>query len=131
MIFRERLQRRGVHRPIPLDVFRQIVGRLEIVVVGVESIGNAAEAAKTLEAADDVRLDCVACAFDLTRIHGRRTEGVQLFIDRFLELLDRVPGTRRRFDPNLQAVRALVEGRAQRIRVCTRCLKAGKVVKAA
>jgi large subunit ribosomal protein L28 len=39
--------------------------------------------------------------------------------------------TRRRFDPNLQAVRALVEGRAQRIRVCTRCLKAGKVVKAA
>jgi large subunit ribosomal protein L28 len=39
--------------------------------------------------------------------------------------------TRRRFEPNLQAVRALVEGRAQRIRVCTRCLKGGKVVKAA
>ena len=31
----------------------------------------------------------------------------------------------------LQAVRALVSGRAQRVRVCTRCLKAGKVVKAA
>jgi large subunit ribosomal protein L28 len=39
--------------------------------------------------------------------------------------------TRRRFDPNLQPVRALVAGRPQRIRVCTRCLKAGKVVKAA
>ena len=39
--------------------------------------------------------------------------------------------TRRRFEPNLQAVRAMVSGRIQRIRVCTRCLKAGKVVKAA
>jgi large subunit ribosomal protein L28 len=39
--------------------------------------------------------------------------------------------TKRRFDPNIQAVRALVEGRTQRLRVCTRCLKAGKVVKAA
>ena len=39
--------------------------------------------------------------------------------------------TRRRFDPNLQAIRALISGRVKRIRVCTRCLKAGKVVKAA
>ena len=39
--------------------------------------------------------------------------------------------TPRRFNPNLQAVRALIGGRAQRIRVCTRCLKAGKVVKVA
>jgi large subunit ribosomal protein L28 len=39
--------------------------------------------------------------------------------------------TNRRFNPNLQAVRALVSGRAQRVRVCTRCLKAGKIVKAA
>jgi len=39
--------------------------------------------------------------------------------------------TRRRFEPNLQAVRAMISGRVQRIRVCTRCLKAGKVVKAA
>ncbi|HEY3136986.1 MAG TPA: 50S ribosomal protein L28 [Blastocatellia bacterium] len=39
--------------------------------------------------------------------------------------------TKRRFNPNLQAVRALVSGRVERIRVCTRCLKAGKVVKAA
>jgi len=39
--------------------------------------------------------------------------------------------TRRRFEPNLQAVRALISGRVQRIQACTRCLKAGKVVKAA
>ncbi|PYP86844.1 MAG: 50S ribosomal protein L28 [Blastocatellia bacterium AA13] len=39
--------------------------------------------------------------------------------------------TKRRFEPNLQAVRALVNGVVQRMRVCTRCLKAGKVVKAA
>jgi large subunit ribosomal protein L28 len=39
--------------------------------------------------------------------------------------------TRRRFNPNLQSVRALVNGVARRMKVCTRCLKAGKVVKAA
>lgn len=39
--------------------------------------------------------------------------------------------TRRRFEPNLQSVRAVVKGAAKRIRVCTRCLKAGKVLKAA
>jgi large subunit ribosomal protein L28 len=39
--------------------------------------------------------------------------------------------TRRRFEPNLQTIRALVNGVAKRVRVCTRCLKAGKVLKAA
>jgi large subunit ribosomal protein L28 len=38
--------------------------------------------------------------------------------------------TKRRFDPNLQKVRALVAGAPKRVYVCTRCLKAGKVVKA-
>ena len=38
--------------------------------------------------------------------------------------------TKRRFDPNLQKVRALVSGSPRRVYVCTRCLKAGKVVKA-
>jgi len=37
----------------------------------------------------------------------------------------------RRFEPNLQAVRALVNGGIKRIRVCTRCLRSNKVVKAA
>ena len=39
--------------------------------------------------------------------------------------------TRRRFEPNLQSVSALVGGVVRRMKVCTRCLKAGKVVKAA
>jgi large subunit ribosomal protein L28 len=37
----------------------------------------------------------------------------------------------RRFEPNLQRVRALINGGVRRIRVCTRCLRSNKVVKAA
>lgn len=37
----------------------------------------------------------------------------------------------RRFEPNLQSVRAVVNGATKRLRVCTRCLRSGKVVKAA
>ncbi len=39
--------------------------------------------------------------------------------------------TARRFNPNLQRVRATINGGNKRIRVCTRCLRSGKVVKAA
>jgi large subunit ribosomal protein L28 len=38
--------------------------------------------------------------------------------------------TPRRFLPNLKNVRALVNGVPMRIRVCVKCLKAGKVIKA-
>jgi large subunit ribosomal protein L28 len=38
--------------------------------------------------------------------------------------------TSRTWEPNLQRVRALVENKVQHIRVCTRCLRSGKVVKA-
>jgi large subunit ribosomal protein L28 len=37
---------------------------------------------------------------------------------------------KRRFMPNLQRVKILENGRSVRVRVCTRCLKAGKVQKA-
>ncbi len=37
--------------------------------------------------------------------------------------------TKRRWNPNLQTVRALVNGVPKRIKVCTSCLKAGKVIK--
>jgi large subunit ribosomal protein L28 len=37
---------------------------------------------------------------------------------------------KRRFNPNLQAVKTLQDGRTKRMMVCTNCLKAGKVVKA-
>ncbi|MCW2770338.1 MAG: rpmB, partial [Aeromicrobium sp.] len=35
--------------------------------------------------------------------------------------------TKRRFDPNIQRVRAVINGTPQRVNVCTSCLKAGKV----
>ncbi len=39
--------------------------------------------------------------------------------------------TKRRFIPNLQRVRANIKGAVRRIYVCTRCLRSGKVTKAA
>lgn len=39
--------------------------------------------------------------------------------------------TRRRWMPNLQEVRAVVNGRPKRLTVCTNCLKSNKVQKAA
>jgi large subunit ribosomal protein L28 len=38
--------------------------------------------------------------------------------------------TSRTWEPNLQRVRAVVDGKTRRISVCTRCLRSGKVVKA-
>ena len=38
--------------------------------------------------------------------------------------------TKRVFRPNLQTVRALLNGAARRIRVCTRCLRSGLIQKA-
>ncbi|HLX08295.1 MAG TPA: 50S ribosomal protein L28 [Thermoanaerobaculia bacterium] len=38
--------------------------------------------------------------------------------------------TSRTWEPNLQRVRALVDGRVRRVAVCTRCLRSGKIVKA-
>ena len=38
---------------------------------------------------------------------------------------------RRIFKPNLQRVRAVVEGTPRRVRVCSSCMKAGRVQKTA
>jgi large subunit ribosomal protein L28 len=38
--------------------------------------------------------------------------------------------TPRTWQPNLQRVRALINGSVRRIRVCTRCLRSGAIVKA-
>ena len=38
--------------------------------------------------------------------------------------------TTRRFLPNLQSIRASVNGGVRVVRACTKCIKAGKVVKA-
>jgi large subunit ribosomal protein L28 len=37
--------------------------------------------------------------------------------------------TKRRWNPNLQTVRAIVNGGRRRMRVCTSCLRSGKVQK--
>ncbi|MFO0693519.1 MAG: 50S ribosomal protein L28 [Polyangiales bacterium] len=39
--------------------------------------------------------------------------------------------TRKFQEPNLQEVRASVNGRTVRVRVCTRCIRSGKITKAA
>jgi large subunit ribosomal protein L28 len=38
--------------------------------------------------------------------------------------------TRRRFYPNLQTIRILIDGGVKRAKVCTSCIQAGKVQKA-
>jgi large subunit ribosomal protein L28 len=38
--------------------------------------------------------------------------------------------TSRTWEPNLQRVRALIDGGVRRVRVCTRCLRSGRVTKA-
>jgi len=38
--------------------------------------------------------------------------------------------TKRLIFPNLQTVRAQVDGGARRIKICTRCLRSGKIQKA-
>ena len=39
--------------------------------------------------------------------------------------------TKTRSLPNLRSVRAMVDGTVKHVRVCSRCLKAGRIVKAA
>jgi large subunit ribosomal protein L28 len=38
--------------------------------------------------------------------------------------------SRRRFLPNLQSVRAVIDGTNRKVRVCASCIRAGKVTKA-
>lgn len=38
---------------------------------------------------------------------------------------------RRRWLPNLQTVRVLVDGAPRRVRVCTRCIRSSRITKAA
>jgi large subunit ribosomal protein L28 len=38
--------------------------------------------------------------------------------------------TKRTWHPNIQRVKAIVDGKPKKIRVCTRCLRSGKVQRA-
>ncbi|MDH7602178.1 MAG: 50S ribosomal protein L28 [Armatimonadota bacterium] len=42
----------------------------------------------------------------------------------------RAPRTKRRWLPNLQTVRTRINGRPVKLRVCAKCIKAGKVIRA-
>ncbi len=42
----------------------------------------------------------------------------------------RAPRTKRSFKPNLQSVKTLVAGTSRRVKVCAKCIKAGKVARA-
>lgn len=37
--------------------------------------------------------------------------------------------TRRKFKPNIHRVRAFINGSVRRVKICTKCLKAGKIQK--
>lgn len=37
--------------------------------------------------------------------------------------------TKRRFDPNIQRVHAVVNGTSTRLNACTKCIKAGKITR--
>ncbi len=39
--------------------------------------------------------------------------------------------TPRRFEANIQTVRAVINGGVKRVRVCTRCIRSNKITKAA
>src|SRR5438034_10529812 len=70
LLLRELANALGRSGAIALDVPLEIVGRTEVMIVLIESIGDAAESAEALEAAHDVGLDGIARALDLG---GRRT----------------------------------------------------------
>jgi len=67
---------------------------------------------------------------------GKKTESGGMVARRGLAKKDGGVGLRttghslRKFKPNLQRVRALVDGTPTRVRICTRCLKSGRIVKA-
>ncbi|MDP6369690.1 MAG: 50S ribosomal protein L28 [Planctomycetota bacterium] len=70
-------------------------------------------------------------------ICGKRTESGGIIARRGLPKKQggvglRITGrTHRKFKPNIQKVRALVNGEVRRVKLCTRCMKSGKIVKAA
>jgi large subunit ribosomal protein L28 len=39
--------------------------------------------------------------------------------------------SKRKFKPNVQRARALIDGEVRRVKICTRCMKSGKIVKPA
>ena len=82
-----------------------------------------AELRRSASCADRRRLDCGAMA----KVCHSCGKGPAFGQSRSHSMV----ATKRRFDPNLQKVRIMVGKAPRRVYVCTRCLKAGKVTKAA
>ena len=71
---------------------------------------------------------------------GSSPQEVETIMAAVCELCGKKPGfgmavshshrrTKRRWDPNIQRVRALINGAPKRLNVCTSCLRAGRVTK--
>src|SRR5215510_8457930 len=71
-------------------------------VVGIQQVGNTPKPTKRLEPCDDPRLERVARLLDLARLHGAGSQGLELRVDRLLELLGRMAGARRCTNPELR-----------------------------
>ena len=82
------------HRAVPPDVFGEVVWIVAVVVVHIQPIGNAAEAADRLETLHHPCLDPVARPLNLGRIRSLVAEAIQLFIERRLDFFRRVAGPR-------------------------------------
>jgi len=39
--------------------------------------------------------------------------------------------TKRKFKPNIQSVRAVIDGETRRVKICTACMRSGKITKPA
>src|SRR5262245_47905660 len=91
----ERLHPGGRDAPVAGEVSLHVVGRADVVVVQIEPVR---ETANAFEAADRGRLELIARAghfADVWRLGRQRRE---LFVDRFLQLLDGVAWTRSGLD---------------------------------
>ena len=83
----ERMNGRRRHRVVAREILRQVVRVADVLVVRVEAIGDAAEAALLLERLDHVRLECVARAIDFRLFGRRRAQLVQFLVGGFFELV--------------------------------------------
>jgi large subunit ribosomal protein L28 len=84
------------------------------------------------------RLSSGRCGRDGTHQHSSNLIQQEFAVAAVCDVCGKGPGfghnvshshrrTKRRFDPNIQRVRAVIKGTPQRVNVCTSCLKAGKV----
>ncbi len=99
LLARERLKACRGDGPVPLNVFLEVVGRGEVVIVRVEPVGDPAEAAEALETTDDVGFNRVSCPIELGRVHRLGLVRGYFLEDGLLELVSRVTRPRASMKP--------------------------------